>query len=162
LAWNRAAAAVFGDYARLEGGARNIMHLMSGNLAHGVMLARWPSLAAAALGMFRADSAPYRGDPDFERLISKLAAASGEFREGWPPPGDRRSSFGQQAHRSSGCRTYSVRTYEFRRFRRRGAPPCGLSPVAEGVMERRLAVRDARHIRHPGREPAPGSRCQDA
>jgi hypothetical protein len=44
LAWNRAGAAVFGDYARLEGGARNIMHLMSGNLAHGVVLGgrAWP------------------------------------------------------------------------------------------------------------------------
>ena len=126
LAWNRAGAAVFGDYARLEGSARNITHLMSGNLAHREMLADWPSLAAAALAMFRADSAPYRGDPDFERLISPLAAASGEFWEGWPPPGDRRSSFGQQAHRSSGRRTYSFRTYEFRRFRHRGAAPCGL------------------------------------
>ena len=46
LAWNCAAAAVFGDYARLEGDARNIMHLMFANPAHRAMLTDWPNLAA--------------------------------------------------------------------------------------------------------------------
>ena len=34
--------------------------------------------------MFRADSARYAGDPDFERLIALLKQASPEFRDWWP------------------------------------------------------------------------------
>jgi hypothetical protein len=34
--------------------------------------------------MFRADSARYAGDPDFERLIATLMKASSEFRKWWP------------------------------------------------------------------------------
>jgi hypothetical protein len=37
-----------------------------------------------ALGRFRADSARYVGDPDFERLIAALTAASPQFRAWWP------------------------------------------------------------------------------
>ena len=34
LAWNRAAAALFGDYGRLEGDERNIMHMVFADPAH--------------------------------------------------------------------------------------------------------------------------------
>ena len=84
LAWNRAAAAIFGDYALLDGDARNSMHLVFTNRYHRDLLVDWEELARAALGLFRADSARYLGDPDFERLIAALTAASPEFRAWWP------------------------------------------------------------------------------
>jgi len=84
LAWNRAAAVVFRDYGRLEGDARNIMHLMFTDPRHRRLIADWEALARAALGMFRADSARYFGDPDFERLIAELVRKSPEFRAWWP------------------------------------------------------------------------------
>jgi transcriptional regulator with XRE-family HTH domain len=97
LAWNRAAEAVFGDYRRLEGDACNMMYLMFAEPRHRAMLVDWRSIAATALATFRADYAPYRGDPDFERLIAKLKAVSAEFREWWvgqdvlpPLPGCKR------------------------------------------------------------------------
>ena len=84
LAWNRAAQAIFGDYGALDGDARNSMHLVFTNRYHRDLLVDWQELARAALGLFRADSARYVGDPDFERLIAALTAASPEFRAWWP------------------------------------------------------------------------------
>jgi transcriptional regulator with XRE-family HTH domain len=84
LAWNRAAELLFGDYGRLEGDARNIMHIVFANKAHRRLLVDWREVAETALAMFRADSARYAGDPDFERLIASLTRISPEFRELWP------------------------------------------------------------------------------
>ena len=84
LAWNPAAAAVFGDYGALQGDARNIMHLLFTDPSHRRLLVDWETLARVALGRFRAESARYIGDPDFERLIARLDAESPEFRAWWP------------------------------------------------------------------------------
>jgi transcriptional regulator with XRE-family HTH domain len=84
LAWNRAAELLFGDYGRLPGDERNIMHMVFANATHRRLLVDWDELAPIALAMFRADSARYAGDPDFERLIATLMNASSEFRNWWP------------------------------------------------------------------------------
>jgi len=84
LAWNRAAVAVFGDYEEREGDARNIIHMVFADDAHRALLVDWDILAPAALAMFRADSARYAGDPEFERLIAHLNRVSPDFRRWWP------------------------------------------------------------------------------
>ena len=84
LAWNRAAELLWGDYWKLEGDERNIMHMLFANPAHRSRLVDWEELAAMSLAMFRADSARYAGDPDFERLIGTLMKVSTEFRAWWP------------------------------------------------------------------------------
>lgn len=84
LAWNAAAVTVFGDFGRLEGDARNLIHLMFVNDAHRRLLADWQELAPLSLAMFRADCAAHAGDPDFARLIALLMAESPEFRAWWP------------------------------------------------------------------------------
>ncbi|MFS8044492.1 helix-turn-helix transcriptional regulator [Rhizobium sp. BR 314] len=84
LAWNAAAVALFGDYGLLEGDARNSVHRVFTDPAHRKLLVDWESVAANSLAMFRADSARYAGDPDFERLIATLTRASPEFRAWWP------------------------------------------------------------------------------
>ncbi|MCL2900327.1 helix-turn-helix transcriptional regulator [Brenneria tiliae] len=83
LAWNRAAAAVFGDYGLLEGDARNIMHMVFANPEHRRKVVDWEIMAPIALANFRADSVRFAGDPDFERLIVFLRAASPEFEALW-------------------------------------------------------------------------------
>ena len=55
---------------RAQGDARNIMHLLFTDKRHRRLLVDWEELARMALGRFRADSARYVGDPDFERLIA--------------------------------------------------------------------------------------------
>lgn len=84
LAWNEAAMRVFGDFGRLDGDTRNLMHLMFANKSYRRLLADWDDHAPVSLAMFRADSARYAGDPDFERLIALLFEESPEFRAWWP------------------------------------------------------------------------------
>lgn len=84
LAWNQAAVAVFGDYARLQGDERNLMHMMFANPRHRKLFSDWEELAPVALAMFRADCTRYAGDPDFERLVATLARSSAEFKKWWP------------------------------------------------------------------------------
>ena len=84
LAWNAAAVAVFGDFGRLQGDDRNLMSRMFIDEAHRRKLVDWDTLAPLSLAMFRAGSAKYPGDPDFERLIARLTAQSPEFRAWWP------------------------------------------------------------------------------
>jgi transcriptional regulator with XRE-family HTH domain len=84
LAWNKPAADVFGDFGQLQGDARNLMHMMFANASHRQRLVDWDKVAPLSLAMFRADSARYAGDSDFERLIEMLKEASPEFRDWWP------------------------------------------------------------------------------
>ncbi|MBB3457894.1 transcriptional regulator with XRE-family HTH domain [Rhizobium sp. BK313] len=84
LAWNAAAVALFGDYGLLQGDARNSVHRVFTDPAHRELLVDWEIVAANSLAMFRAESARYAGDPDFERLIATLTQASPEFRAWWP------------------------------------------------------------------------------
>ena len=84
LAWNRAAEVLFGGYERLQGDERNIMHRLFADEAHRALLVDWEAVARVSLAMFRADSARYSGDADFERLIALLMHVSPEFRTWWP------------------------------------------------------------------------------
>ena len=108
LAWNPAAEAVFGDYGALQGDARNIMHLLFTDRNHRRLLVAWEDLARMALGRFRADSAKYVGDPDFERLIAALTAASPEFRAWWPERDVHRQLSGikKMRHPKAGAMTF--------------------------------------------------------
>ena len=83
LAWNGAAAAVFGDYGQLQGDARNIMHMVFANPDHRRKVVDWEIMAPIALVNFRADSVRFAGDLDFERLIGYLRATSSEFEALW-------------------------------------------------------------------------------
>jgi transcriptional regulator with XRE-family HTH domain len=84
LAWNRAADVVFGPYGRLEGDERNTLHLVFADPDHRRLLVDWEAVARASLAMFRADCARYAGDPDFERLVTRLTRLSPEFAQWWP------------------------------------------------------------------------------
>lgn len=84
LAWNWAAQVLFGDYGRLQGDARNVMHLVFADPLHRRLLVDWEELAPIWLALFRADSARHAGDPEFERLIAALRRASPEFHAWWP------------------------------------------------------------------------------
>ncbi|WP_254460562.1 helix-turn-helix transcriptional regulator [Xanthomonas sacchari] len=114
LAWNRAAQALFGDYDRLQGDQRNIMHLVFADPAHRRLLLDWEQLAPSALAMFRADSARHIGDPGFARLIDTLAQASPEFRQWWPKHDVLRPFDGHKRiqHPEAGRMTFEYTTLE--------------------------------------------------
>jgi transcriptional regulator with XRE-family HTH domain len=114
LAWNRAAELLFGDYGKLEGDQRNIMHILFANKAHRKLLVDWNEVASTALAMFRADSARYAGDTDFERLINHLMSLSGEFRQLWSRQDVLRSlsSHKRIKHPLAGRMTFEYTTFE--------------------------------------------------
>ena len=114
LAWNRAAELLFGDYGKLEGDQRNIMHILFANKAHRKLLVDWNEVASTALAMFRADSARYAGDTDFERLINHLMSVSGEFRQLWSRQDVLRSlsSHKRIKHPLAGRMTFEYTSFE--------------------------------------------------
>lgn len=113
LAWNEAAALLFGDYGKLDGDDRNIMRIVFTNQAHRDLLVDWEEVASTALAMFRADSARYAGHPDFERLISTLKQDSPAFRTLWPRQDVLRSlsSHKRIAHPVAGRMTFEYTSF---------------------------------------------------
>ena len=63
--------------------------------------------------MFRADCARYAGDPDFERLIARLAQKSAEFRQWWPRQEVLRPLAGHKRikHPRAGCMTFEYTSF---------------------------------------------------
>jgi transcriptional regulator with XRE-family HTH domain len=83
LAWNRAACAVFGDFATVPKAQRNHLWMMFMDPLRREMLTDWDRGTRLAAAKFRADSAAHIGDPSFEELIDALRQASPEFCKAW-------------------------------------------------------------------------------
>jgi transcriptional regulator with XRE-family HTH domain len=137
LAWNQAAVALFGDYATLDGDARNILHMLFADPAHRKLLVDWDQLAPTVLAMFRADSARYAGDPDFQRLIAKLMQASAPFRRWWTRQDVLRSLAG---HKRIQHPVAGRMTFEYTSFAVTGQPDMKLvvytALEADGTVEK--------------------------
>jgi transcriptional regulator with XRE-family HTH domain len=83
LAWNHAAAALFGDFARVPRAARNHVWLTFMDPGRREMLSDWERASRLLVAKFRADSASHLGDPEFEELIHALRQSSPEFCRAW-------------------------------------------------------------------------------
>lgn len=83
LAWNGAFVAVFGDPAKLPEGRRNMIWAMFNDPARRTLISDWAQGARHAVARFRADSARYVGDPEFEELIEAVKESSAEFCRWW-------------------------------------------------------------------------------
>jgi len=84
LAWNAAAAAVFGDFGALPEAERNLVRVifMDGELRR--RLVDWEGTARGVLALFRADRGRYADDPRFAEVIDDLRRVSPEFGRWWP------------------------------------------------------------------------------
>jgi transcriptional regulator with XRE-family HTH domain len=83
LAWNGAAAALFGDFGKLPRAARNHVWQLFMDPARRELVADWEQNCRLCAAKFRADSARHIGDPSFEQLIDALRNASPEFCKAW-------------------------------------------------------------------------------
>jgi transcriptional regulator with XRE-family HTH domain len=83
LAWNRAAAVIFGDFGRLPRAARNHAWQTFTDPARRELIDDWEQSSRLLVAKFRADSAHHLGDPSFEQLIDALRNASPEFCKAW-------------------------------------------------------------------------------
>jgi transcriptional regulator with XRE-family HTH domain len=82
LAWNKAAKALFAIWERPTMYPNNIIWKI---FVHDRQPddPRWQAKAQHMLAEFRAESAPYLGEPWLKQLIADLQATSAEFREWW-------------------------------------------------------------------------------
>lgn len=83
LTWNAAYAAVFGDPALLPQNRCNAIWVTFTDPARRTLFGDWAPGARQVVARFRADSARYMGDPDFEELIEAVKRASPEFCRWW-------------------------------------------------------------------------------
>lgn len=83
LTWNDAYTAVFGDPLALPEGRRNLIWATFTDPVRRTLFTDWMQGARQVVARFRADSARYVGDPDFEELIEAVRGASPEFNRWW-------------------------------------------------------------------------------
>ncbi|MBV8941267.1 MAG: helix-turn-helix domain-containing protein [Solirubrobacterales bacterium] len=83
LAWNRAASALFGDFALVPRATRNHVWLTFMDPRRREMFPDWERASRLLAAKFRADSARHLGDPEFEDLIHALRKSSLDFCRAW-------------------------------------------------------------------------------
>ncbi|MDH6269902.1 transcriptional regulator with XRE-family HTH domain [Rhizobium sp. SG_E_25_P2] len=83
LAWNRAAALVLTDYARLPPDGRNLLRLIFSNPDIRAKQTDWRAMASGVVAAFRADATRAGASAEITRLVEELSALSPDFAEMW-------------------------------------------------------------------------------
>jgi transcriptional regulator with XRE-family HTH domain len=83
LAWNRAAVALFGDYAKMDRLHRNSVWRFFMDPSARTCWPRSQESASKYVAQFRAVAAKYLNDPDFQELVDALLKGSPDFRRYW-------------------------------------------------------------------------------
>ncbi|MFB6892441.1 helix-turn-helix transcriptional regulator [Kitasatospora sp. NPDC056327] len=83
LAWNRAAAALLGDYGRLPANERNIARITFLEPASRTLYDDWVGCARENAAFLRLEAGRRPDDPRLAELIGELSVRSQEFRRWW-------------------------------------------------------------------------------
>ncbi|MER6564226.1 helix-turn-helix transcriptional regulator, partial [Streptomyces sp. NPDC001027] len=83
LAWNRMAAAVFGDWAQLSARERNWSRLVFLRPECRDLYVDWEQKASDVVGFLRMDAGCHPEDPQLSALVSELSMRSAQFRRLW-------------------------------------------------------------------------------
>lgn len=84
IAWNRAAAAIFGDFGELPINERNLLRFAFANDKVRELFVGWEDFAQTVLTRFRRTCGHhYKFDPEAVQLIEKLKQDSPDFSEFW-------------------------------------------------------------------------------
>ncbi|MDX2594012.1 helix-turn-helix transcriptional regulator [Streptomyces sp. WI03-4A] len=83
LAWNRMAAALFGDWGRLPAGDRNWARLVFLRPEYRELFVDWEQKAIDIVCALRMDAGCYPDDPRLSALVGELSVKSEEFRRLW-------------------------------------------------------------------------------
>ena len=83
VAWNRAAATLLTDYAKLPPDGRNILRLMFGSAHMRAAQEDWRSVARFVVASFRADAARAGASEEIAQLVEELSRLSPEFEALW-------------------------------------------------------------------------------
>ncbi|MET8170616.1 helix-turn-helix transcriptional regulator [Streptomyces sp. NPDC005329] len=83
LAWNRMAAAVFGDWAELPAHERNWARLVFLRPEYRDLFVDWEHKASDVVSQLRMDAGSHPNDPRLSALVGELSVKSEEFRRLW-------------------------------------------------------------------------------
>ncbi|WP_280889632.1 helix-turn-helix transcriptional regulator [Streptomyces sp. LBL] len=83
LAWNRMAAAVFGDWAELPAHERNRARLVFLRPEYRDLFVDWEHKANNVVAQLRMDAGSHPDDPRLSALVGELSVKSEEFRRLW-------------------------------------------------------------------------------
>ncbi|WP_326774354.1 MULTISPECIES: helix-turn-helix domain-containing protein [unclassified Streptomyces] len=94
LAWNRMAAALFGDWSELPPRERNWARLVFLNPAYRDLFLEWDSKASDMVSYLRLYAGCHPDDPELSALVGELSVKSEEFRRLWATHDVREKSHG--------------------------------------------------------------------
>jgi len=83
LAWNRLAAAVFGDWAELPAPERNWARLVFLRPEYRDLIVDWQQKAVDTVSQLHMDAGSHPNDPQLAALVGELSVKSEEFRRLW-------------------------------------------------------------------------------
>ena len=143
IAWNRAAAALLTDYAKLPSDQRNILRLIFANPDVRAHQEDWEGLARFVVSAFRADAARAGANAEVAELVDELSRTNPEFDALW-------RDNDVAAHREGSKRfrhpELGLLELEFSTFAVDGRPELGMvvyNPVSADVADRiRHYLRD--------------------
>lgn len=84
LAWNRAAAGLFGDFGRLPPARRNLLWYTFTSSYARALIVGWEQRAQRLLAEFRHDCGESLAEPWMGAFIEQLCQASADFARWWP------------------------------------------------------------------------------
>ncbi|MGW6733248.1 helix-turn-helix domain-containing protein [Streptomyces sp. NPDC055013] len=94
LAWNRMAAAVFGDWSELPVQERNWARLVFLKPEYRDLFVEWDQKASDMVAFLRMDAGCHSDDPRLSALIGELSLKSEEFRRLWANHDVKEKSYG--------------------------------------------------------------------
>ncbi|MBW8792328.1 MAG: helix-turn-helix domain-containing protein [Streptomyces sp.] len=94
LAWNRMAAALFGDWAELPAAERNWARLTFLRPDYRELFVEWEQKAIDIVCQLRMDAGCYPDDPRLSALVGELSVKSEEFRRLWATHDVKEKSYG--------------------------------------------------------------------
>ncbi|MDP9587540.1 UNVERIFIED_ORG: transcriptional regulator with XRE-family HTH domain [Shinella zoogloeoides] len=83
VAWNKAAAIILTDYAKLPPDRRNILRMIFSDERVRAAQDDWRNVARYVVGAFRADAARAGAGMEIRQLVDELSANSPEFKAMW-------------------------------------------------------------------------------
>ncbi|MFE0252079.1 helix-turn-helix domain-containing protein [Streptomyces sp. NPDC059010] len=94
LAWNRMAAAVFGDWSELPVQERNWARLVFLRPEYRDLFVEWDQKASDMVSYLRMDAGCHPDDPRLSALVGELSVKSEEFRRLWATHDVKEKSYG--------------------------------------------------------------------
>lgn len=94
LAWNRMAAALFGDWGDLQPHERNWARLVFLKPSYRDLFVDWQGKATDVVSYLRMDAGCHPDDPKLSALVGELSVKSEEFRRLWATHDVKEKSFG--------------------------------------------------------------------